>query len=163
MRNLLSAAMLVACVLPTATAARAPAHTATTANEAESLVREAETFMAAYAKDLAAGNRPAIAARYSRDGAHMLGFGPAKLRSHADLVTRYASSEWQPAKRFAWRDLTYEVLGPDAVLVVGGFEWDDGDGKPAGQFAYTGLLRRENGALRIRVEHENPLPAGPGS
>ena len=163
MRNLLSAAMLIACVLPAPAAARALARTALTATETESLVREAETFMAAYAEDLAAGNRSAIAARYSRDGAHMLGFGPAKLRSHADLVTRYASPEWQPAKRFAWRDLSYEVLDRNAVLVVGGFEWDDGDGKPAGLFAYTGLLRRENGALRIRVEHENPLPAAPGS
>jgi ketosteroid isomerase-like protein len=124
------------------------------------VIAEAQAFMAAYAKDLAAGDRAAVAARYSRAGAYALGFAPKRFDAHAVIVANYAGSGWQKPAAFAWRDLSYEPIGPDAVAVTGGFDWTaEQAGEPV-RFAYTGILRREAGTLRIRIEHENPLPAG---
>lgn len=145
--------LLAACTLPQPASAEPATHAA----PQPAIVREAEAFMAAYAKELAAGDRAALPARYSRDGARTLGFGPATLETQAQLTATYAGPDWQPPRSFAWRDLAYEPLGRDAVVVVGGFDWDTGNGKPPIRFAYTALLRRENESLRIRVEHENPL------
>lgn len=123
-----------------------------------SAVAQAKVFMASYAKDLTAGNRLGLAARYSADGAYMLGFSAKTHHSPSDLHSLYASKQWVKPASFAWRDLSYEALGPDTVIVTGGFEWAENGGKPPGLFAYTALLRRESGGWRIRLEHENPLP-----
>lgn len=122
-----------------------------------SAVAQAKVFMASYAKDLIAGNRSGLAARYSADGAYTLGFDAKALRSPSDLHSVYASKAWVKPASFAWRDLSYEALGPEAVIVTGGFEWTESAGKPPALFAYTALLRRESGGWRIRLEHENPL------
>lgn len=116
---------------------------------------EARAFMAAYAADLRAHDREAIAARYHPDGAHMIFDGMREFVSAADLRKSYLEG-WTGPKSFAWRDLTYEVTGPDSVVVVGGFDWDDG--KAVRKMAYTGLLRRTAGGLRIRLENEGPVP-----
>ncbi|HEU0055269.1 MAG TPA: hypothetical protein VFQ39_18910, partial [Longimicrobium sp.] len=43
------------------------------------LVEEARAFMAGYARDLAAGDREAVAARYDDRGAYMVGGGEKEL------------------------------------------------------------------------------------
>jgi hypothetical protein len=117
--------------------------------------RSGPAFMRSYAEDLAKGNRKAIAARYSAGGAYMLGFQAKTRDSFEAIGRRYAGSEWQKPDRFAWTDLSYEQLGPDTCLVAGGFDWTSGERMAA--LAYTAVLRRENGALRIILEHENML------
>ena len=87
------------------------------------LLDEARTFMDSYARDLRAGDRAAIAARYDRVGAFQVGMGRKALQSHAEIIAQYAAPTWQPPASFAWQDLSYEVLGSDVVLVVGRFEW----------------------------------------
>jgi len=125
--------------------------------EAEApVVAEARTFMDAYARDLLAGDRPAIAGRYSRSGAYAVGWSAKRFDLHDAIVANYAGDQWQKPESFAWRDLSFEPVGPDAVAVIGNFEWGRGGERRA--FAYSALLRRENGTLRIRVEHENLLP-----
>ena len=117
---------------------------------------EGAAFMRDYAADLSAGDRAAIARRYSADGAVFNGFEPRTLRTPQQIQALYARSAWQKPEAFAWTDLSFEAVSENACLVAGGFSMTRG-GKTR-EFAYSGLLRRENGVWRIRLEHENPLP-----
>lgn len=120
------------------------------------IVVEARAFMAAYARDLIAGDRAAIAGRYQRRGAWRLGEGGGEFDSYARIVAGYAGPRWGPPQRFEWQDLRFRQAGADAVQVTGRFVWtpEDGRGRP---FSYSALLVREEGALRIRLEDERPV------
>jgi hypothetical protein len=130
---------------------------ATVPTRGASIETEAREFMAGYARDLRAGDRPAIAARYDRRGAYMAGSGEQQLASPDSIRARYQSGSWTAPARFEWRDLSYEAIGADAVLVSGRFEWTTAAGQtfPA---SYTAVLVREGGRLRIRAEHEDVAP-----
>ena len=117
---------------------------------------EARAFMAAYAEDLREHDREGIAARYDPDGAWMIFDGERGFVTAPELRRSYLE-KWRGPESFAWRDLAYEVVGPDSVVVVGGFDW--GRGGKVNAMSYTGLLRRRDGALRIRLENEGPVPA----
>ena len=144
-------ALLAFALVPAAAAAQAPA---TAAAEAP-IVAEARAFMQSYAEDLWQGNRAAIAARYDPSGAWHVGPGVAELESWDRIDQRYRR-RWSPPASFQWRDLAFEPLGPDTVLVVGGFRWwpQKKADKPPLEYSYTGLLVRRNGQLRIRLENE---------
>ena len=132
-----------------------PATAGETAAAAEAVVvAEARAFMEAYGADLAAGRRAAIADRYDRRGVYFLGNGRKHLRSWAQIEQRYRTG-WQPPASFEWRDLSFEPAGPDAVVVAGTFVWGLGEGKGSETFSYTGLLVRQDGVLRIRLEDES--------
>jgi hypothetical protein len=126
---------------------------------------EARAFMEAYAQDLRAGNREGIADRYDRRGAYTLGNGGKRLEAYDSIAAGYRSG-WQPPHSFEWRDLSYEAVGPDAVVVTGRFLWGTGSGEPM-RFSYSSLLVRQDGRLRIRMEDESmdprsvPRPACP--
>lgn len=119
------------------------------------IVGEAEAFMAAYAADLLAGDRGAIAGRYSRRGAYTLGWTLKRFEDQATIARTYASPNWQKPHSFSWSDLSYEPLSADSIVVVGGFLWGVDDKSAPLTMTYTALLRREAGGLKIRVEHEN--------
>ena len=110
--------------------------------------------MNAYARDLAAGDRAAIARRYTRGGAWFLGHGRKDFEPYARIEARYAGPEWTPPRSFAWRDLSIEPAGRDAVVVAGLGLWEPADGRPIVTLSYTALLLREDGELRIRLEDE---------
>ena len=135
------------------------ASVAPTAGRAQSgIVEEARTFMDAYARDLLAGNREAIVARYDRRGGYLLGNG-SKTFMPLDSIRAVYTGRWQPPRSFEWRDLSFEPAGPDAVVVTGLFVWGGGrPGAPPATFSYTGLLVRRDGALRIRIEDESSDP-----
>jgi Domain of unknown function (DUF4440) len=135
-------------------AAPAPAQPSNPAAEA-AIVTEAKAFMARYAEDLWQGNRAAVAARYDPSGAWHVGPGRAELESWDKIDSRYRS-RWAPPASFEWRDLAYEPLGPDSVLVVGRFLWwpQKKADKPPLEYSYTGILVRRDGQLRIRLENE---------
>jgi hypothetical protein len=124
----------------------------------EDVEAEARAFMDAYARDLRAGAREAIIARYDRRGAYMVGNGRKALEPVDSLRAIYTGANWQPPATFEWRDMSYEVLGDDAVMVVGRFEWTDAQGKML-PVSYTGLLLRQDGQWRIRLEDESISPA----
>ena len=128
------------------------------------IVAEARAFMTAYADALRAGDRAGIAGRYDRAGAHILGNGRKSFETHAQIVAQYAGPDWQPPHRFEWRDLSYEPLGADAVVIAGLFAWTPRAGAEPFIYSYTALLRRQDGALRIRLEDEStrPPPTPPG-
>lgn len=119
---------------------------------------DAQEFMAGYARDLRAGDRQAIAARYDQRGAYIAGGGEQQLTTPEAIRARYQNVGWSAPARFEWRGLSYEPVGSDAVLVSGKFEWTTSAGQtlPA---SYTALLVRQDGVLRIRAEHEDVAPS----
>jgi hypothetical protein len=118
-----------------------------------SVEQEARRFMAGYANDLLSQNPDAIAARYSQRGTFKVFPGDWNLQPH-DSITRMYREEWQGPEAFGWHDLSYEVLGDDAVAVIGGFRFETGDNSGA-LGTYTAILMREDGQLRIRLENES--------
>jgi hypothetical protein len=135
------------------------ADTRASAAASATVVDEARTFMDAYARDLLAGDRTAIAARYDRTGAYFLGNGRKEFTTYDSVVAQYRGAAWNPPVSFEWRDLSFEPVGPDAVVVAGQFVWVAAAGAPPMTLSYTSLLRRQDGALRIRLEDESFDPA----
>lgn len=146
---LIFAALLAACA--------APGGRATSAAPGGGIEAEARAFMESYARDLIAGDREAVAARYDRAGAYTVGNGEKTFDTFEQIRARYLSDRWQPPAAFAWRDLSYEPAGPDAIMVIGTFDWTR-SGRPPLTVSYTSLLVRKDGALRIRLEDESVDP-----
>ena len=121
-------------------------------------VSDAKAFMASYAEDLIGGKREALINRYDSDGHYQVGEGQKAYMTSGETRILY-TTKWTPPASFAWRDLSYEAVGKDAVLVTGLFDWGiSADLKLA--FSYTSLLVRRNGVLKIRLENESrALPA----
>jgi hypothetical protein len=135
-------------------------HVQTPATEraaADALVSQAQSFMAGYAEDLAAGRRDAIVARYDPRGAYLVGRGEKRLMPMDSVAAMYRGSGWRPPATFAWRDLSYEVAGPDAVVVAGLFDWGVDGGRKI-TMSYTGLLLRRGRRWAIRLEDESGAP-----
>ena len=149
------ALVLLLAVATVACAPMALTSPATYTSEISETVGEAQRFMNAYANDLAAGDRAAIARRYARGGAWFLGHGQKEFESYARIEARYAGPEWTPPRSFEWRDLSIEPAGRDAVVVAGLGLWEPADGRPIVTLSYTALLIREDGELRIRLEDES--------
>ena len=146
-------ALMAACAAqPSNTVEQTDSTTATNA------VDEARAFMDAYARELLAGDRAAIAARYDRTGTYFLGNGRKEFVTYDSVVAQYRAASWSPPASFAWRDLTFEPAGPDAVVVAGQFFWGANAGGATISMSYTAFLRRQGGALRIRVEDESLDP-----
>lgn len=136
---------------------RAATHTGTAVSA--NVVEEARAFMDAYARDLLAGNPDTIAARYDRTGAYFLGNGRKEFSPFDSIAAQYRRATSQRPASFAWRDLSFEPVGPDAVVVAGQFTWGAAGGAPPMTLSYTSLLRRQDGVLRIRLEDESIDPA----
>lgn len=122
------------------------------------VAEEARAFMDSYARDLLAGNRAAISARYDRNGAYFMGNGRKEFEPYDSIVARYGGPRWSPPATFEWRDLSFEPVGPDAVVVLGRFLWGRPGAAAPVALSYTGLLRRQGGVLRIRLEDESVDP-----
>lgn len=153
MHRTLALLLLLAC----AACAAAPRGMRGSAPPHAAVVEEARAFMAAYARDLLAGNRAAVAARYDRNGAYFMGNGQKEFEPYDSIVARYQGPRWNPPASFEWRDLSFEPAGPDAVIVAGRFVWGRQGGTPL-TLSYTGYLRRQDGVLRIRLEDESVDP-----
>lgn len=121
------------------------------------VVREAEAFMEGYARDLREGNRAAIIGRYDRRGGYLVGNGRKEFMP-LDSIRAIYEGGWGPPATFAWENLSYEPAGPDAVVVTGQFVWGPTGGAAPIRASYTGLLLRQDGQLRIRVEDESFAP-----
>lgn len=124
-----------------------------TTTGSEGIEAEAQDFMAGYAEDLLSHDPDAIAARYSRRGAYLVLPGSRALVSYDSIRSEYRAASGQGPNVFEWQDLSYDVLHDDAVAVVGTFRSESVEGGVLG--SYTGLLVREDGELRIRLESES--------
>jgi hypothetical protein len=151
-------AALLAGACTTQTVADANTASAATGVSDTAMVAEAVAFMESYAGDLLAGNRTGIAERYDRQGAWLVGHGQANKKPYDSIAAQYAAASWQPPSAFAWKDLAYEPQGPNAIVVVGKFEWGAAPGAPPLVMSYSGLLQRQDGQWRIHLEDESADP-----
>lgn len=149
MRTLLTALALIAAPLS------AQAQTATPATVEAPIATEARAFMASYAVDLLAGNREALIARYDRSGVYFPMDGPG-MTPIEDVAKIYRGDGWQPPASFEWQGLVFKPMNADAILVTGAFLWGRADGKKR-HISYTGLFVRQDGVLRIQIEHESAI------
>jgi hypothetical protein len=156
-----AARLLGVLLLALAAACAAPAAAPPAGAPRGGVEAEARAFMEAYGRDLLAGDRAAIAARYDAAGAYFMGNGHKEFMPFEAIRARYAGPEWSAPRGFEWRDLSYEVAGPDAVVVTGLFAWGLCPGAPPLVMSYTGLLVRREGGLRIRLEDESVDPRTP--
>jgi hypothetical protein len=124
------------------------------------VVDEARAFMESYARDLLAGDRDAIIARYDPRGAYLLGNGRKALLSPDSIAGIYRSPRWSAPASFRWVELDYEPLSRDAVAVVGGLDWGLTGSAPI-RVSYSAVLVRSDGRLRIRIEDESSAPRPP--
>jgi len=117
------------------------------------LVAEARRFMDGYAAALLRGDPAEIAAHYDRDGVHEVRPASARFTAYDTLLPRYRD-RWSKPAFFEWRDLSYEVLAPDKVLVVGLFALSGSRSQEPQVQSYVAVLRRQDGRLRVRLEAE---------
>lgn len=120
--------------------------------------REIREFYDSYAEDLRSARREAIANRYDRRGYFSLGNGRKQLVSFEESKNRYLN-RWTGPKSFEWKDLSIEVLSPDAAVVTGLFDWQPISGEKA-TLSYSSLLTKQSGEWLIRVEDESISPVG---
>jgi hypothetical protein len=112
-----------------------------------------------YAEDLRQHRREAIANRYDPRGYFRMGNGNKTLVSFEGVKNHYLTN-WTGPKSFEWKDISIEVLSPEAAVVVGLFDWQRDAGAKA-TFSYTGLLVKRSGKWRIRLEDESGAPPKP--
>lgn len=133
---------------------------AQTVRSEATILSDAKSFMASYAEDLLAGKRDVIVNRYDARGSYRLGEGRKAFVSPEELKKQYRE-RWLAPIAMAWRDLSYDVIGREAVLVMGLLDWETSpDNKTT--FSYTGLLTYQDGVLKLRLEDESrriPPPA----
>lgn len=115
--------------------------------------REIRAFYDAYADDLRHHRTEAVANRYDDRGYFSLGNGGKRFVSFEDNKKHY-TTRWTGPKSFAWRDMSFEVLGPDSAAVVGLFDWTGQPGT-TDTGSYTAVLIRRSGQWKIRVEDES--------
>ena len=112
-----------------------------------------------YAEDLRQQRREAIVDRYDRRGAYLMGNGSKRFQTFEQIKDVYMT-EWSGPKSFEWKDLSVEVLSKDSAAVTARFEWTTAAGQVL-NFSYTGVLVRQDGKWRIRVEDESTTPPKP--
>jgi hypothetical protein len=128
-------------------------------NNVAATEREIKEFFDSYAEDLRQHRREAIANRYDPRGYFRMGNGSKTLVSFDDVKNRYLT-KWTGPKSFEWKDISIEVLSPEAAVVVGLFDWQRDAGDKV-TFSYTGLLIKHSGKWRIRLEDESGAPPKP--
>jgi hypothetical protein len=129
------------------------------AAERSRVVAEARQLMQGYADDLRAGDRAALAARYARQGAWRLTPDSRFVRRQQweEIRDAFAAPDWSRPAHFDWFTLNFHFIDSNNVAVVASV--DRSGGSPAFTHLYSALLVREEGVLRIRLEHEAPAPA----
>lgn len=121
--------------------------------------REVRQFYDAYADDLRAHRKEAIANRYDTRGVYFMGNGYKSLETFEATKSRYLT-KWKGPKSFEWKDLSIEVLSKDAAIVLARFEWEAASGEKF-SYSYTGVLVKRSEGWRIRVEDESTQPPKP--
>jgi ketosteroid isomerase-like protein len=122
-------------------------------NSAATTEREIREFLDALADDLRQHRREAIANRHDPRGYFRMGNGKKTFFSFEEIKNRYLT-EWKGPKSFEWKDISVEVLSPDAAIVLALFQWETPKGQKV-MLSYTGLFVKQAGKWRIRVEDES--------
>ncbi len=91
----------------------------------------------------------------------MVGNGTKSLEPFDKVRERYMT-KWSGPKSFAWKDLSVEIISKDSAVVTGLFEWQAASGTTY-NYSYTGLLIKQEGKWRIRLEDESTMPQKQGN
>lgn len=128
------------------------------AAERSRVVAEARQLMQAYAAELRAGDRAALASLYARRGAWRLTPDSRFVRMQRwdEIRDAFVAPGWSRPAHFDWFTLNFHFIDSDNVAVVASV--DRSGGSPTFTHLYSALLVREDGELRIRMEHEAPAP-----
>ena len=118
---------------------------------------ELRQFYDSYAEDLRKHRREEIANRYDARGYFSMGNGSKNFVSFEDNKKRYMT-QWAGPKSFEWKDLSFEILSPNSAAVTGLFDWTGASGTRT--ISYTGVLTKQSGQWRIRIEDESFNTAG---
>jgi hypothetical protein len=121
--------------------------------------RSVRSFYDGYADDLRQARREGIVDRYDRRGAYLMGNGSKRLQTFEQIKDVYMT-KWSGPKSFEWKDLSVEVMSKDAAAVTARFEWTTASGQIL-NFSYTGVLVKQDGKWRIRIEDESTAPQKP--
>jgi hypothetical protein len=148
-RFLLLVAMLSISSVPIVFAQ--PSTPAKPAHDTAAVEKEIRDFYDAYAADLLGAKRESIAARYDERGYYRMGNGSKRFVPMADVKEAYLK-RWSPPKTFAWKDLSIEIMSPEAAVVTSLFDWE------TSTLSYTALLTKRLGKWLIRVEDESMSP-----
>jgi len=108
--------------------------------------------MASYAQDLIRHDGAAIGNRYKRSGTYFRG-----SFQEFDSTRVFYEQRWSGPTSFVFRNMKYEVLGPESVLITGQGVWGRGDSLEALVLDYAGVLVREESELRLQVEDETVI------
>jgi mannose-6-phosphate isomerase-like protein (cupin superfamily) len=117
-----------------------------------------KAFFSSYGDDLRQHARESIANRYDTAGYYRMGNGLKSFLSFEDSKKRYLTN-WTGPKSFDWKDISVEVLSPEAAVVTALFNLQGSTGEKS-TYSYTGLLVKKTGGWKIRVEDESFNPAG---
>jgi hypothetical protein len=156
--------MLAASLLILAGVIAASAQSPSTAGKPQGMSateRSVREFFDSYAEDLRGSKREAIADRYDRRGAYMVGNGSKELVPFEQVKDRYLN-KWSGPKAFNWKDLSVEIVSKNSAVVTGLFEWQTPSGTTF-KYSYTGLLIKQEGKWRIRLEDESTAPTKQGN
>ncbi|MDQ3714040.1 MAG: cupin domain-containing protein [Acidobacteriota bacterium] len=118
--------------------------------------REIRDFFNSYAEDLRLHRGEAIAARYDSRGYYRMGNGTKTLVSFEDNKKRYMN-DWAGPRSFEWKNLSIEVLSKNSAVVTALFDWQIGNSESR-LYSYTGVLTKQSGEWRIRLEDESGAP-----
>ncbi|MBK9153213.1 MAG: DUF4440 domain-containing protein [Chloracidobacterium sp.] len=157
-RTFAAAIFVIACVIAAFSQPPAKVEKHPEVSSTERSIRE---FFDSYAEDLRSHKREAIADRYDRRGVYLVGNGSKAFMPFEQLKDRYLT-KWSGPKSFKWKDLSVDVISKNTAVVTGLFEWQDQDGTTF-NYSYTGLLIKQEGKWRIRLEDESTEPSKAGN
>ena len=124
----------------------------TVAQENLGTLESAKTFMAAYANDLNSANRTAIIQRYDPRGHYQLGNGRKTFLSQSRNRCYLENGVHQV--RLTGMIYLFEVLGPEAIVVTGLFDWVATNGEKRTLLLFLSAIASKR-EWKIRVEDES--------
>lgn len=115
--------------------------------------QEVKAFFKTYAEHLVQNHKEAIADLYDPSGCYILGNANKSFLSFEENK-KYYLTRWTAPKSFEWNDLSIEIISPSAVVATAIFNLERSTGEKM-TYSYTGLLIKQSGKWRIRVEDES--------
>lgn len=120
--------------------------------------KEIILFYDSYADDLRKHRREAITNRYDNRGYFRVGNGTKTFMPFEEIKKWYLTG-WSGPVLFEWKNLSFEVLSPEAVVVTGLFDLQTIQQQLL-TYSYSALLVKKTAGWRIRIEDESLSPLG---
>lgn len=122
-------------------------------DETDSLPIMVARVFSRYAESMLSGDRAALVDAYSPAGVRVVSNGESVMLSPSDVAARYSAPRWSAPAAFAWKDLSWEPVGPDAYFAFGRYDVRARADAPVRTYSYSALLRRRDGKVGITIEN----------